>query len=222
MATDPLDALRAECELFSELVLGLPEEGFARPTRLPAWNVKELVAHLYRTINRINTGLDQTVPPEPDYDSVTYWRSYDPAVDSSNIGDRAKELASSFGSGQELASAWDEMWRRALGRARTTDRDRVIVTWGPALVLDEFLRTRVLEATVHRMDLNAALGLPPDPTEGGVEITTEILVGLLDAAAPDVPLDGLPLIETGTGRRPLTDEERTSLGDLADRFPLIS
>src|SRR6266542_2941633 len=118
MATDPLDALRAECELFSELVLGLPEEDFARPTRLPAWNVKELVAHLYRTINRINTGLDQTAPPEPDYDSVTYWRSYDPAVDSSNILDRAKELASSFGSVQELASAWDEMWPRARpGRA---------------------------------------------------------------------------------------------------------
>ena len=222
MATDPLDSLRAECELASELVLGLPEEDFARPTRLPAWNVKELLAHLYRDVNRINVGLDQTAPPEPDRDSVSYWRSYDPTIDSSDIADRAKELAASYGSGQELVSAWDEMWRRALGRAGTADRDRVVVTWGPALILDEFLRTRVLELTVHRMDLNAALGLPPDPTEGGVEITTEILLGLLDAPAQDVPLDGLALIEPGTGRRPLTDEERTSLGDLADRFPLIS
>ena len=109
---------------------GAARRGLRPSHRLPAWNVKELVAHLYRTINRINTGLDQTVPPEPDYDSVTYWRSYDPTIDSSDIADRAKELAASYGSGQELVSAWDEMWRRALGRAR---RHEGRLGGGPAL-----------------------------------------------------------------------------------------
>jgi len=219
---DPLDALKGECELLSELVLGLPEEDFAQQTQLPAWNVKELLAHLYRATDRINTALDQPAPPAADYDSVTYWRSYDPATGSTDIADRSKELAASFGSGQDLASAWDEMWRRGLGRARTADRARVVMTWGPALTLDEFLRTRVLEATVHRMDLNDALDLPPDPTEAGVEITSETLLRLLEPPSPDIPLEGVALLETGTGRRPLTDDEQKALGHLAEKFPLIS
>jgi uncharacterized protein (TIGR03083 family) len=221
MAADPLEALRGECELVSQTVLGLPEAAFAKPTRCSEWNVKQLLGHIYRAVNRLNTALDQPAPSAAEYDSVTYWRSYDPAVESSDIADRSKELAASFDSGQELASSWDEMWRRALGRAGTADRDRVIVTWGPGVVLDEYLRTRVLELTVHRMDLNDALELPPDPTESGLDITTEILLGLLDVPSSSVRLKGMDLVETGTGRRPLSDVERMVLGDLSDRFPLL-
>jgi uncharacterized protein (TIGR03083 family) len=221
MAADPLEALRAECELVSQTVLGLPEDEFAKPTRCSDWNVKELLAHMYRDVNRTNVGLDEPPPPQADADAVSYWRSYDPSVDSSAIADRAKELAASYGSGQELASAWDEMWQQAVARATTTDRARVVATWGPALTLDDFLATRVLEITVHRTDLNDSLGLPPDPTEDGLEVTNEILLGLTDAPAADVPLKGLDLLETGTGRRPLSDDERKALGDLADRFPLL-
>jgi uncharacterized protein (TIGR03083 family) len=222
VATDALEALRGECELVSQTVLGLSEEEFAKPTRCTEWNVKELLAHIYRAINRLNTGLDQPPPPAADYDSVTYWRSYDPATESGDIADRSKELAASFDSGQALASAWDELWRRALGRVGAADRSRVILTYGPGVVLGEYLRTRVLELTVHRMDLNDALGLPPDPTEAGLEITNEILLGLTGSPSTDVPLKGLDLLETGTGRRPLTDDERKALGDdLADRFPLL-
>jgi uncharacterized protein (TIGR03083 family) len=221
LATDPLAALREECELLSQTVLGLPEEEFAKPTRCIEWNVKQLVAHVYRDVNRTNTALDQAPPPAADADSVSYWRGYDPVTDGVDISNRAKEVASSYGSGQELASAWDEMWRRAVGRAGTADRDRLVVTWGPALTLDEYLRTRVLELTVHQTDLNDALGLPPDPTDGGLEVTTEILLGLLGVPAAEVPLKGLALLETGTGRRPLSDEERNALGGLADRFPLL-
>jgi uncharacterized protein (TIGR03083 family) len=220
---DPLTALRGECELVSQTVLGFPEERFAQPTRLPAWNVKELVGHMYRDIDRINTALTQDAPPMADTDSVTYWTRYDPAVDGPDIADRAKEVAAAHDSGQALASAWDELWRRALGRAETTDRGRIVVTWGPALTFDEFLRTRVLEITVHRMDLNDALELPPDPTEAGLEITEEILLALLGQAMPEsVGWDGATFVEKGTGRSDLTDAERATLGDLADGFPLLA
>jgi len=222
VGADPLEALRGECELVSQTVLGLPEEDFARETRLPAWNVKELFGHMYRDINRINEALDRPGPPAADADSVSYWRRYDPSVDSPDIAKRAKEVAASYASGQELASAWNEMWRRTLGRAGTTEPDRVMVTWGPALTLDEYLRTRVLEIAVHRIDLNDALGLPPDPTEGGLEITTEILLRLLEPPSSEIPLEGVDLLEAGTGRRSLTDDERKALGHLADKFPLIS
>ncbi|HEX8100327.1 MAG TPA: maleylpyruvate isomerase N-terminal domain-containing protein, partial [Actinomycetota bacterium] len=203
--------------------LTLPEEDFAKPTRLPAWNVKELLGHLYRGIDRTNWALDDDEPVVVDEDAVSYWRRYDPSHDATDIADRAKEVADRFGSGQELAAAWDDLWRRSLGRAATADPGRPMKTWEPVLTLDDFVRTRVLELTVHRADIMDALGLPADPSEAGLEITQEILVGLLDADITAIPdWNGVDFIEKGTGRRPLSEEDRAALGDLADRFPLIS
>ena len=218
----PLGALREECELSSQLLIGLSEDDFVKPTRLPEWNVKQLAAHMYRAINRINMALDEDAPPAADADSVSYWRMYDPVTDSQDTADRAKESADEYGTGAELAAAWDEMWRRAIGRAADTDPERIVSTWGPTLTLEELVRTRVLEMTVHRADLMDALGLPPDPSEGGLEITQEILLGLLEAAPTDLPdWDDVELAMKGTGRRPLTEEDRKALGDLAQRFPLL-
>ena len=222
-SADPLEALRGECELVSQTVMGLPEGDFGRPTRCTEWNVGQLVGHMYRDVNRLNTGLAQDPPPAADTDSITYWTAYAPVDDAADIAQRAKEIAAEHESGQALATAWDEMWRRALGQAQTTDRDRVLVTWGPTLQLDEFLRTRVLEITVHRMDLNDALGLPPDPTDAGLDVTEEILLGLLgQALPPELGWDGPTFLDKGTGRSALTDDERGLLGDPADEFPLIS
>jgi uncharacterized protein (TIGR03083 family) len=216
---DPVDALGSECELLSELVLGLPEEGFAGPTRLPEWNVKELLGHVCRGVDRISTALDNPSLEATDADSISYWRTYD---DDADIADRAKEFAAGYDSGQALAAAWDQTWRRALGRAADAPRERIVVTWGPALTFDQYLRTRVLEATVHRMDLNDALGLPADPTDDALAIVEEILIGLLDPRPPRTsPVGGVAFVEIGTGRRQPTDGERAALGDLADRFPLL-
>lgn len=219
----PLAALREECELLSQLVMGLSDEEFNRPTRLPAWNVKELLGHLYRGIDRTNWALDDDEPVVPDEDAVSYWRRLNPSYDATHIADRAKEVADRFGSGQELAVAWDELWRRAVGRAANADPDRPMKTWEPVLTMDDFLKTRVLELTVHRADLMDALELPPAPSDGGMEVTQEILLGLLDADITALPdWDGVEFIEKGTGRRPLSEDDRAALGALADRFPLLA
>src|SRR5919201_5969986 len=85
---DPLGALHEECEEVSKLVLSLTELEFDMPTRLPAWNVKELLGHMYRDIDRINTALATPPPEEVTHDAVTYWRSYDPTVDGTAIAER--------------------------------------------------------------------------------------------------------------------------------------
>ena len=119
---DPLEALREECEQVSAIVLSLTEDEFARPTRLPAWNAKELLGHMYRDINRTNTALSTPPPAEVTADSVSYWRSYDPVHDAPAIADRAKELAAGYETGVALATAWNEMWRGALEGAAQTKR----------------------------------------------------------------------------------------------------
>src|SRR5439155_27324416 len=127
---DPLEALAEECEEVSKIALDLPEDDFARPTRCTAWNVKELLGHIYRDVDRINTGLSTPPPPEATHDSVTYWKSYDPITDGRDIADRAKELAGKYGTGAELARALDDMWRLSNERAAASVRSRFVVNRG--------------------------------------------------------------------------------------------
>ena len=219
---DPLEALRAECELVSKTAFVLSEEDFARPTRCLAWDVKGLLGHMYRAVERLNNALERTAPVAPDTNSISYWRGYDRLADAPDIADRALELADSYPTGRGLAEAWDQMWRGALDAVAAADRGRVVVTWGPALTLGEFLKTRVLEITVHRMDLDAALGHKGWGTDEAVSIIDDILVGLLGQEPPDeLDWDVVEFIEAGAGRRALSAEEREILGPLADRFPLI-
>jgi uncharacterized protein (TIGR03083 family) len=219
---DPLEALAEECEEVSKIVLDLLEDDFDRPTRCTAWNVKELLGHMYRDVDRTNTALASLPPPEATHDAVTYWTSYDPVTDGRDIADRAKELAGQFGSGTQLAESWDQMWRRAVRAAGKADRARLVATWGPVTTLEEYLRTRVLEVTVHRMDLEDALGRKGWGTDRAVSIVDEILEGLLGREPPsDLEWDVVDFIEAGTGRRELTGGERKILGPLAGRFPLL-
>ena len=220
---DSLGALEKECELVSRAALRLEEEDFARQTRCTEWNVGELLAHMYRDVERTIVGLAQPPPArEPDTDSVSYWRSYSPVGDAPDIADRAKQRWASYGRGHDLAVVWDDMWRRALERAAGADRNRTVTTWGPILTLEEFLRTRVLEMTVHGMDLAGALDRDPWPTEGGLAVTAEILKGLLGTEPPTgLGWDRPAFIERGSGRVELSSEERETLGALSDRFPLM-
>ena len=88
--------------------------------------------------------------------------------------------------------------------------------------MDDFLKTRVLEVTVHRMDLEDALGRKGWGTDRAVSIVDDTLEGLLGEQPPsELEWDVVDFIEVGAGRRPLTEEERRILGALADRFPLI-
>ena len=160
----------------SEAALELSEEQFALPTRCTAWNVKELLAHMYRDVERAIVGLRQDPPGEADTDAVTYWTAYDPTDDAPEIADRAKTRAASYGSGHELAIVWDDMWRRAAELAEEESPVRVIRTWAPAMTLDEFLKTRALEITVQRVWGDSGLGkFEASVSRGGQRIASASL-----------------------------------------------
>lgn len=219
---DALDALRDECEEVSKIVTGLSEQDFSRPTRCSAWNVKDLLGHMYWGLNRAKRSLAEPPPSAADTDYVSYWRSYDPLGDAPGVAEKATQRAGQYGSGNELAMAWDELWREVVESAGGEDRARIVSTWGPTLTLEDFLKTRVLEVTVHRMDLEDALGRKGWGTDQAVSIVDDTLEGLLGEQPPsDLEWDVVDFIEAGTGRRPLSSEEREILGPLAGRFPLL-
>ena len=218
-----IEALKLECELVSDAGLALDEADFDLPTRCEAWNVKELLAHMYRDVERMIVGLHEKGDRQPDTDAITYWRSYDPKADAANIADRAKLRAASYGSGHELAVVWDDMWRRSVDMAMGEHPARPVPTWSPILTLDDFVTTRVVEITVHGMDMSDGLERDVWATQEAVDVTTAVLRGILgEEPTPDLGWGDLTFIEKGTGRQALTHGERQILGRLAEKFPLLS
>jgi uncharacterized protein (TIGR03083 family) len=218
-----VDVLADECDLVSRVVLPLSAVAFETPTRCEAWDVKALLGHMYRDVDRIIEYKDVQAPAAPNADAVSYWRRYDPVDDAPRIADRAIEIAKAYDTGTDLARAFDVRWREAVDVAKQLEPDRIYMTFAPAMRLDEYVKTRVLEIAVHGLDMARAIGRPPWITPRAENVTTEILMGLLGAEPPaSLGWDGVTFIETGTGRRPLAPSEREALGELAERFPLLA
>jgi uncharacterized protein (TIGR03083 family) len=222
-ADAPLIAtLRDECGRVSDVALSLGEDAFALPTRCPPWKVKELVGHIWRDVDRLRTCFEGP-PDEPvEEDAVTYWRSYDPIADGPMIADRAKEIADGFASGGELARSFAEMWPSLLDAAEAADPSRSVRTFGPVLRLDEFLKTRVLETAVHRLDLLHALGRERSVPPGSAAVVVPVLEALLGSSLPaTLGWSDLEFVETGTGRHTIGPADAANLADLVERFPLL-
>jgi uncharacterized protein (TIGR03083 family) len=221
---DIVDVLAGECAAAARAVLELTGEAFSLPTRCEAWDVRALLGHLWRDVDRVVVYAAGEPPERADSDAVAYYRSgYDPAADAADVARRAVEAADAFPDGRALAAGFDRRWREAVDVARSLPPDRLVRTFGPCLRLDEYLCTRLLEAAVHGLDLTDALGREPWITPRAVEVVRAMLVGLLETEPPvELEWDDLAFLEAGTGRRALTDRERSSLGASADRFPLLA
>jgi uncharacterized protein (TIGR03083 family) len=200
----------------------LSEDDFARETRCPPWRVKELLGHVFRDVDRLGTALAASSDLAVEEDGVSYWRTYDPVADGPDIADRAKEISDGYATGADLARAFDKMWPERVAAAGEADPSRSVQTFGPVLRLDEFLKTRVLELVVHRLDLLEALGRERDVDPRAGEVVIAVLDGLLGEGRPAaLGWTDVEFIEAGTGRRPISAEERATLGRLAERFPLL-
>jgi Mycothiol maleylpyruvate isomerase N-terminal domain len=184
--------------------------------------VKDLLGHMYRDVDRLGTALEAPRDLPVEHDGISYWTTYDPVADGPDIADRAKEIADGYETGAELARAFDEMWPERVAAAGGADGARSVQTFGPVLRLDEFLKTRVLELEVHRLDLLEALHWERDVDPPAAEAVLAVLNGLLGAERPPaVGWTDVEYIEAGTGRRQISAEERAILGELAGRFPLL-
>jgi uncharacterized protein (TIGR03083 family) len=217
-----LEALRQECQRISSVADALTEPDFARPTRLPVWNVKEVLAHLCLEVEATTAVLDELPPAVVQTSAVSYWRSYDPDAEGGPIADAARERAATFASGAELAEIWGEVWRSAVHVASLHDGSRAVREEGLGMTLNDFLETRVVEVTVHGLDLADALGRPAWASLEALRTTTITLDALLGIPAPSaLAWDDVTFVEKATGRRPLTSDERLVLGQLANLFPLL-
>lgn len=199
-----LAAIRMEGDALAGVLTAMTAADLDRPTRLGDWTVQQLVAHLVRGVDRIPAYLAVPAPAATETDWLDYW-SRAAETDPAGISQRAREFARAI-NGRRVIDVWTETMTVALGEGGTAPAHRRIQSPFGGIRLDHYLPTRVLEVTVHGLDLRAALELEEVATPVAVEITAEVLDALLAGPRPDdVGDDPITWILAATGRRPSDD-----------------
>ncbi|MEY9967651.1 uncharacterized protein (TIGR03083 family) [Streptacidiphilus sp. MAP12-16] len=185
-------ALAAQAEVLRTAVHRLcanadAEALLAAPTRLGAWRIRELVAHLGSVFDSVSQNLG--LPAEGELLSPTGWvsatRTAAPAI--ATYAQQQAEQAFG-GTPAQVAAALDTAVDRTLKiLAEAGDYApelRIPNRFGPMLFTD-YLVTRLVETVVHGDDLAAALGIEAFPHERqALAATTRLLADALAEQAP--------------------------------------
>lgn len=205
----------------SALLSELGDDEAVRPSGCAGWVVLDLAQHLVFDARR---GLVATATPAgspPSTDAVGYWRSWlQSSAEASDDQWRTRVSASLAGGIASLAAVYAETSSAVRVAAGRLDQAEVVRTQGHALTLDDLLSTLVVETAVHHLDLVRHLDRPGPGAEPLGEVR-RVLTALLGRELPD-GWDDLTAARRSTGREPLSDADRTSLGADAERFPLLS
>lgn len=218
-----LHAFGAESEHLAEVAEGTDDATFARPSPCAPWTAAELLYHVQMTMGRLPVML---ADPEPDGTGLVpaagYYRAdqrFSAAVNTDRIQSARRGAAALPG-----AAARARDFRRAREAAWTlltsAPPGRVVRTrHGDQMLLTEFVRTRVLELTVHGLDLAATLGRPSWMTDPAAQVTEQLLLPAPDAARlrAEAGWDRRTLIAKLTGRVPATAAESSFIENLATR-----
>ena len=204
---------------------GLSDADLMRPSRCAGWALGDVLYHQLLDARRaLRTFASPSAEP-PDVDDVEYWRSYSPegehAPGSAEAAAHARHVrivAAAYPPGA-LAWEWRETAAAACRAARACPHEAV-TTQGHVLATADFMATLAVEAAVHYLDLTAGLPAAPPPDAASLELVRRVLDGLLGTSLPG-DWDDLTCALKGTGREPVTAQERSALGALADRLPLF-
>jgi uncharacterized protein (TIGR03083 family) len=218
-----LEAFRLEAEELSRAVAGLPESAWDRPTRCEPWSVRELLGHVRVVIAWLPQMLDGPAPDKAEVSAAEYYRPDDrfsPQTNAARLG-LAQDHAAGHVSGAALAEDFAATWQQVDQMYRGEAEDRVVRTrHGDAMLLSEFLLTRVVEIAVHGLDLADALGREPWLTAEAGTAVLELLLGpdQLDGAARELGWDRPTFLRKVTGRAALDAPESAQVKRLGIRW----
>ncbi|WP_204285256.1 maleylpyruvate isomerase N-terminal domain-containing protein [Microbispora amethystogenes] len=202
-------------------VAQLPDEAFAQRSGCAGWLVRDLVCHLVLDAQDVLITLATPAETEPTRDAVTYWEvSATPPTGDDPLDALVVRLAAAYEEPWLLKLHLDDVGSAAGRAAELTDPDLRVGTRGEVLTVGAYLSVYVMEWTLHHLDLVAYLADVPEPPAEGLARSREMLEKIAGSAFPPSFSDKDALL-VGTGRRAATDAERTELGELATRLPLV-
>ena len=196
--------LETEASALLATLEAAPDDAWTRPA-LGRWDLAALTAHVARGLRRVS---DATrVDAAPTIDRCSYFRQ---PMEADRIAAQAEEQAAALTDTERL----DDLRRAvdAVGRAlATTGPDTVVeARFGP-MRFDELVATRVLEVTVHHMDVAACLQVPPVVTPAAGRMASAICEELLDGPRPRA-MGRARFLRAATGRITVDDP----------RFPVLT
>ncbi|HET6483951.1 MAG TPA: maleylpyruvate isomerase N-terminal domain-containing protein [Actinoplanes sp.] len=175
------------------------------PTRLPPWTVRALFAHASPWPHWLTYVLTQVRSTPPTHETAADLMRAFNAPDGvatlarQSVADRAVADAATH-TPEEMIDAFATVGPQALAAARSSG-DVVVDYLGTGVLrLDEVLTIGIVEATVHLLDLQRALGLEPSVPAAALEHTADVLarigspVAFIEAATGRTKKDVFPVL----------------------------
>ncbi|WP_180685830.1 maleylpyruvate isomerase N-terminal domain-containing protein [Streptomyces gossypiisoli] len=217
-----VEALRLEASRLAQAMTGVSAAEWSLPTRCVPWNVSDLLAHIRVAIARLPSMLAAPAPPRAEVSAVEYYRPDDrfaPDTNAARIA-LAQDHAATQLNGAALADDFNATWQQVDRLCRSEPEGRVVRTrHGDAMLLSEFLLTRVVEVAVHGLDLADALGREPWLTPSAADLVQDLLLGPDGATAVEkLGWGRLRFLRKATGREPITEEEALDVSRLGIRW----
>ncbi|MEU4693975.1 maleylpyruvate isomerase N-terminal domain-containing protein [Actinoplanes sp. NPDC023714] len=217
-----LDAFRLEAESLSRAVAGLSEEEWHLPTRCEPWTVRELLGHVRVVIAWLPGMLTAAEPARAEVSAIDYYRPDDRFAGTTNaarIG-LAQDHAAGLGGGAALVADFTATWQLVDRQCRAEREDRVVRTrHGDAMLLSQFLLTRVVEIAVHGLDIADALGQAPWLTRQAGDVVMELQLGSdWMNAIRELGWDRLTFLRKATGRQSLGSADAARVEQLGIRW----
>jgi uncharacterized protein (TIGR03083 family) len=149
------------------------------------WTVRELFAHLVRSVTVIGEYLDADLPRHgPGLgDAAGYYRV---ALDTPGVHDGIARRASdgAVAAGADPVPRARAVVAATLDRVAVTPDDRVIVHSAGWLPFDQYLVTRVVEVVLHTWDVQLACGQPLAAPVSALDVVVPLLLRLTDRVDP--------------------------------------
>jgi uncharacterized protein (TIGR03083 family) len=221
------DALESAYQAITTVADGLSEADLMLPSLCAGWAVGDVLYHELLDARRALRAFASPSAEPPDVDDVEYWRPFGPAsgeheaLGGAQAAQHAKHIrivASAYPPGA-LAWEWRETAAAACRAARACPH-QAVSTQGHVLATADFMATLTVEAALHYLDLTAGLPGAPPLDAASLRLVRRVLDGLLGAPLPG-GWDDRTYALKGTGRVPVTKEERRAIGELAGRLPLF-
>lgn len=216
-----LDAFAAEAQALGRGLIGIADPQWERPTRCEPWSVRELLGHVCVGLGWLPGMLAAPAPESAETSAAEYYRPDDRFNEATNAKriDLGRNRLAHLASGalaSEFAAAWQEVERQC----RREPEGRVVRTrHGDAMLLTDFLRTRVVEIAVHGLDLSDALGRGSWLSGPAARVVLELLVGAeADRAVTELGWSEELLLRKATGRSDVTAAESARLAGLGIRW----
>ena len=198
------ELLRAAFGDQSTTFIGLVDDtgDLATPTALGDWDCAVLIGHVSTAVEALWRWQGDAPPDAPEIDAVGWWDGVDPG-----INDTFSQRYAAKRSHEQLR----ELIRSSLQRAT-----EILPTMAPEATLvapgaiawtrfDQGLATRIVELTVHGLDLAAAISSTTAMSPRALAVVGSILDERLDGTRPADLEDDARWVSAATGRAPHPD-----------------